>query len=176
MQRAESYAEFINKTTFVGNGKQGRFQGMIADFAVHGVYAYADLNESEQVYESMIHVASGCKVKMEELRPKPNWVIEDNHNEWSANAKGPRGRHQVISFFEDPDSTESDPKYLIPSPFFASHIPGEMSGTGAPPKSDAIPIQGSMTRPPAKRRQLTRRASHASSCQSEPAGDGQHEP
>ena len=53
---------------------------MIADVGKHGVYAFADLNQEQQVYESMIHIATGTKVVIEDLKPKPNWIIEDNYD------------------------------------------------------------------------------------------------
>ena len=70
----------------------------------------------------MVHIASGTKVVIEDIKPKPNWVIEDNYNEYAANAKGPRGRHQVIGLFASPESTEQEPKYLIPLPCLLSAI------------------------------------------------------
>ena len=53
---------------------------MIADFSKHGVYAFSDLDEAQQEYKSMVHIASGTKVVIEDIKPKPNWVIEDNYN------------------------------------------------------------------------------------------------
>ena len=45
VRTATLHREFIDKSTYVGNGKQGRFAGMIAEFGKHGVYSFADLNQ-----------------------------------------------------------------------------------------------------------------------------------
>ena len=117
----------------------------------------------------MIHIAIGTKVVIEDLKPKPNWIIEDNYNEFADNARGPRGSHQVIGLFEAPDSTEQEPKYVIPLPCFLSNIASEAaSGTASGSGSAAIPIANLPPPGPSARRRLARRGSAASSARSEP--------
>ena len=171
VRTATAHREFINKTTFIGNGKPGRFQGMVADFGSHGVFSYADLNEQLGVFESMVHNSSGIKVAIEEVKPKPGWTIECNFNEYEASAKGPRGRHQVVPFFESADSTDKEPKYKIPMPHFASAIAAEVA-TGASASSGNAPVPIANVPAQGPRRRLARRASAASSVRSEPEGDG----
>ena len=55
-------------------------QGCLQMFGKHGVYSFADLSQEQQVYESMIHIATGTKVVIEDFKPKANWIIEDNYN------------------------------------------------------------------------------------------------
>ena len=47
--------------------ENGRFAGMIADLSKHGVYAFSDLDEAQQEYKSMVHIASGTKVVIEDI-------------------------------------------------------------------------------------------------------------
>ena len=81
VNQARDNLAVINKTTFIGNGKQGRHFGMFGDHSKIGVFQYCDLDGQHEEYESMIHVFSGVKVQMDELKPKPSWTIEGNHNE-----------------------------------------------------------------------------------------------
>ena len=153
--------------------ENGRFAGMTAEFAKHGVYAFSDLDEDTQEYKAMVHIASGTKVVIEDIKPKTNWVIEDNYNEFAANAKGPRGRHQVIGLFESPESTEQEPTYLIPLPCFLSST-GPIASEAASGSGSGILIANVPSAGPTARRRLARRGSAASSVMSEPAGDGVH--
>ena len=51
------------------------FAEMIADVPKHGVYAFSDLDEAQQEYKAMVHIASGTKVVIEDIKPKTNRVI-----------------------------------------------------------------------------------------------------
>ena len=163
VHRATDNIEMINNTTFVSNGKQGRFASNVGAFGQCGVFRYVDLNEG--VYEGMLHVPSNTKNQLEELKPTEKWSIEDNFNEFTATCKGPRGRHQCVTMFETDESTDADPKYSIPMPMYLSAVPNE--GGGQP--SIIAPAAKSHSGP---KRRLQRRSSAASSAVSEPDGEG----
>ena len=82
----------------------------------------------------------------------------------------------MIGLFEAPDSTEQEPKYVIPLPCFVSAIATEAaSGTASGSGSAAIPIVILTAAGTTGKRRLARRGSAASSVRSEPEGDGAHD-
>ena len=167
-ERARLNIHNIQKTVFIANGKNGRHAGVTADFNAHGVFSFCQFNQTTNKFMAVAHNFSGVQAVFQELTVAEDWVLEFNHCEFLAQAKG-KGSYDLLTEFANPDYKEGSdvPEYLIVLPFNQAVIPSSVAREQQTPTA-LVPFAGSSTGRSGKRK-LGRNGSAASSA---PEGDG----